>query len=95
MILPRCKKETPASSSVSRVRALIPKDQGTAFYILNGIIPVSGGSFGANLGATFWSKDTLSGVKKDKEGFRSLKKTMKNFSFLLRKQTLLKTENEI
>jgi len=41
------------------------------FYILNGIIPISGGSFGANLGATFWSKDTLEGVKKDEEGFRS------------------------
>jgi multimeric flavodoxin WrbA len=50
------------------------------FYILNGVIPVSGGSFGANLGATFWSKDTLEGVKEDKEGFRSLKKTVKRFA---------------
>jgi multimeric flavodoxin WrbA len=55
------------------------------FYVLNGIIPVSGGSFGANLGATFWSKDTLEGVKKDEEGFRSLKKTVKKFSEFLRK----------
>jgi len=55
------------------------------FYILNGIIPVSGGSFGANLGATFWSKDTLEGVKKDEEGFRSLKKTVKKFTEFLRK----------
>jgi multimeric flavodoxin WrbA len=47
------------------------------FYILNGAIPVSGGFFGANLGATFWSKDTLEGVKADEEGFRSLKKTVK------------------
>jgi multimeric flavodoxin WrbA len=50
------------------------------FYILNGVIPVSGGPFGANLGANFWSKDTLEGVKDDKEGFRSLKKTVKRFA---------------
>jgi multimeric flavodoxin WrbA len=50
------------------------------FYILNGMIPVSGGFFGANLGATFWTKDTLEGVKLDDEGFRSLKKTIKRFS---------------
>ena len=50
------------------------------FYILNGAIPVSGGFFGANLGATFWSKDTLDGVKQDEEGFRSLKKTVKRFA---------------
>lgn len=49
------------------------------FYILNGTIPVSGGPFGSNLGANFWSKDTLNGVKEDEEGFRSLKKTMKRF----------------
>ena len=55
------------------------------FYILNGITPVSGGSFGANLGATFWSKDTLEGVKKDEEGFRSLRKTVKKFARFLKK----------
>jgi multimeric flavodoxin WrbA len=55
------------------------------FYILNGVIPVSGGSFGANLGANFWSKDTLEGVKEDKEGFRSLKKTIKKFADALNK----------
>lgn len=49
------------------------------FYILNGAVPASGGAFGANLGATFWSKDSLSGVKQDEEGFRSLKKTVKRF----------------
>ncbi len=54
-----------------------------AFFILNGIIPVSGGSFGANLGATFWSRDTLEGVKSDEEGFRSLRKTVKRFAALL------------
>jgi len=50
------------------------------FYILNGMTPVSGGFFGANLGATFWSKDTLDGVKQDEEGFRSLRKTLKRFA---------------
>ena len=54
------------------------------FYILNGVIPVSGGSFGANLGANFWSKDTLEGVKEDKEGFRSLKKSIKKFAEALK-----------
>jgi multimeric flavodoxin WrbA len=52
----------------------------TTFYILNGMIPVSGGFFGANLGATFWSKDTLEGVKGDEEGFRSLRKTVRKFA---------------
>jgi multimeric flavodoxin WrbA len=50
------------------------------FYVLNGMIPVSGGFFGANLGATFWSKDTLESVKLDEEGFRSLRKTVKRFA---------------
>ena len=53
------------------------------FYIIQGMIPVSGGFFGANLGAAFWSKDTLEGVKKDEEGFRSLKKTVKKFGVFL------------
>jgi multimeric flavodoxin WrbA len=50
------------------------------FYILNGIIPISGGPFGANIGANFWSKDTLEGVKMDNEGFRILKKTINKFA---------------
>lgn len=50
------------------------------FYIINGVTPVGGGSFGANLGATFWSQDTLDGVKKDEEGFKSLKKTINKFT---------------
>ncbi len=56
------------------------------FYILNGMIPVSGGFFGANLGATFWTKDTLEGAKQDEEGFRCLKKTVKRFSEFLRSE---------
>jgi multimeric flavodoxin WrbA len=55
------------------------------FYIINGMIPVGGGFFGANFGATFWSKDTLEGVKLDEEGFRSLKKTVKRFADFMEK----------
>jgi multimeric flavodoxin WrbA len=50
------------------------------FFIVNGMIGVGGGFFGANLGATFWSKDTLEGAMQDEEGFRSLKKTVKRFA---------------
>lgn len=55
------------------------------YYILSGVIPVSGGSFGANLGASFWSQDTLEGVKEDNEGFRTLKKTVNMFIRYLEK----------
>jgi multimeric flavodoxin WrbA len=55
------------------------------FYVLNGMMPVSGGFFGANLGVTFWSKGTLTGAKEDEEGFRSLKKTVKRFADFLSK----------
>jgi multimeric flavodoxin WrbA len=64
------------------------------FYILNEIIPVSGGSFGANLGATFWSRDTLDGVRKDEEGFRSLRKTVKRFVNLVEREQKLKSESK-
>ena len=50
------------------------------FYTLNGVLAVGGGAFGANLGATFWSKDTLEGALEDGEGLRSLRKTMKRFT---------------
>jgi len=47
------------------------------FYLINEMVPVGGGSFGANLGATFWSKDKgADGVKSDKEGLKSLYKTV-------------------
>jgi multimeric flavodoxin WrbA len=64
------------------------------FYILNEIIPVSGGSFGANLGATFWSKDKLDEVTKDDEGFRTLKKTLKRFSKLVEREQKLRSESD-
>jgi len=57
------------------------------FYVLNNAIPVSGGAFGANLGATFWSQDTLKGVKNDHEGFRVLKKTVRKFADFLEEYT--------
>ena len=50
------------------------------FYMINEMIPVGGGSFGANLGSTFWSKDRgKEGVIEDDEGLRSLRKTLKRF----------------
>ena len=55
------------------------------FYILNGMIPVSGGFFGANLGATFYSRDTLEGAQNDDEGFRSLRKTVRKFAETLKR----------
>jgi multimeric flavodoxin WrbA len=58
------------------------------FYILNCMIPVSGGFFGANLGATFWSRDTLEGVMLDEEGNRTLRKTTKRFA-----ETVVRLEN--
>lgn len=68
------------------------------FYILNGMIPVSGGFFGANLGVTFWSKDTLEDAERDEEGFRSLRKTVRRFIETMRwlegsgKESLLSQE---
>ncbi|MBI5018332.1 MAG: flavodoxin family protein [Deltaproteobacteria bacterium] len=50
------------------------------FYIIAGVIPVAGGAFGANLGATLWSRDQGGeGVNRDEDGLRSLRKTVKRF----------------
>jgi hypothetical protein len=49
------------------------------------MIAVSGGFFGANLGATFWTKDTLEAARQDEEGFKSLRKTIKRFIEYLNK----------
>ncbi len=47
------------------------------FYVINEAIPVGGGSFGANLGCTFWSKDRgAEGAKEDLEGLKSMHKTI-------------------
>jgi multimeric flavodoxin WrbA len=54
------------------------------FYIINEMIPVGGGSWGANLGATFWSQDKgKAGVEADEEGLRTLRKTVKKFYEML------------
>ncbi|NOQ48579.1 MAG: flavodoxin family protein, partial [Methanococcoides sp.] len=48
------------------------------FYIINEMIPVSGGSFGSNLGGTFWSQDKgAEGIEVDDEGLRSMRKTVR------------------
>ncbi|MHC1567886.1 MAG: flavodoxin family protein [Candidatus Syntropharchaeales archaeon] len=47
------------------------------FFIINEVIPVGGGAFGANLGASIWSKDKKEeGAKTDSEGLKSLYKTV-------------------
>ncbi|MBN1762098.1 MAG: flavodoxin family protein [Methanomicrobia archaeon] len=49
----------------------------TDFFVINEMLHVGGGAFGANLGATFWSKDKgAEGVADDKEGLNSLHKTV-------------------
>lgn len=49
----------------------------TDFFIINEMIPVGGGSFGANLGMTFWSKDKKAeGAEADEEGIRTIHRTM-------------------
>jgi multimeric flavodoxin WrbA len=60
----------------------------TSFFLMNGGIPISGGTFGANLGATFWSKDSLEGVMEDSEGFRSLEMTIKRLDKYLKEHEL-------
>ena len=61
-------------------------EQIITFFLINGVTPVTGGSFGANLGATFWSRDSLEGVKMDSEGFKTLKKTIAKFRTALIEQ---------
>jgi multimeric flavodoxin WrbA len=47
------------------------------FYVINEALPVGGGSFGANLGGAFWSKDRgAKGAKEDEEGLKSMNKTI-------------------
>ena len=48
------------------------------FFLINEMIPVGGGSFGANLGASIWSKDKKAeGAAADSVGLESLYKTVK------------------
>jgi multimeric flavodoxin WrbA len=61
------------------------------FYIINEAIPVGGGSFGANMGGAFWSKDRgAEGAKDDEEGLKSMRKTVDR----LMKTTILLKKNK-
>lgn len=55
------------------------------YFMIHGIIPVSGGPFGSNLGASFWSNDSLDDIKKDEYGMKSLDRTLKEFENFLKK----------
>jgi len=53
------------------------------FFQQNHIHPVSGGAFGANLGASLWSRDLgKNGVEKDEEGLRTIRKVIKRLAEL-------------
>ena len=55
------------------------------YFMIHGIIPVSGGPFGSNLGASFWSNDSLDDIKEDKYGIESLNRTLREFENFLNK----------
>jgi multimeric flavodoxin WrbA len=56
------------------------------FYVINHIFSAGGGAFGANLGATFWSKDKgAAGAEADKRGLKSLYRTLDRLVSVTRK----------
>ena len=55
------------------------------YFMIHGIIPVSGGPFGSNLGASFFSQDSLDEIKKDDYGMESLDRTLAEFENFLNK----------
>lgn len=55
------------------------------YFMIHGIIPVSGGPFGSNLGASFWSNDSLEDIKNDDYGMNSLDRTLIEFENFLNK----------
>lgn len=55
------------------------------YFMIHGIIPVSGGPFGSNLGASFWSNDSLDDIKNDEYGMESLDRTLIEFEKFLKK----------
>ena len=55
------------------------------YFMIHGIIPVSGGPFGSNLGASFWSNDSLDDIKNDEYGMESLDRTLREFENFLNK----------
>ncbi|MCP8317503.1 MAG: flavodoxin family protein [archaeon] len=60
-----------------------------SFFLINKMIPVSGGALKANLGGTIWSRDLgAKGAEEDVEGFKSVYKTVDRLvevAILLRK----------
>ena len=51
------------------------------FFQQNHIISVSGGAFGANLGASLWTKDKgKEGIEQDEEGLKSIRKIIKRLA---------------
>ncbi len=63
------------------------------FYIINEALPIGGGSFGANLGGAFWSKDRgAEGAREDEEGLNSMRKTVDR---LMKTTLMLKKDNSI
>ena len=63
------------------------------FYVINEALPVGGGSFGANLGGAFWSKDKgAEGAREDDEGLKSMRKTVDR---LIKTTILLKNNKPI
>lgn len=55
------------------------------YFMIHGIIPVSGGPFGSNLGASFWSNDSLDDIENDSYGEESLERTLTEFKNFLNK----------
>ena len=55
------------------------------YFMIHGIIPVSGGPFGSNLGASFWSNDSIDDIKEDSYGMDSLDRTLHEFENFLNK----------
>ena len=55
------------------------------YFMIHGIIPVSGGPFGSNLGASFWSEDSLDKIMEDTYGRESLMRTLNEFENFLNK----------
>ena len=53
--------------------------------MIHGIIPVSGGPFGSNLGASFWSRDSIDEIRNDDYGMESLERTLAEFENFLNK----------
>ena len=101
-VMDRCRALLSKNHKVFRYKPVIPIAVGgdraggqepalqqiSTFFMMNGGVPISGGTFGANLGATFWSKDSLEGVMNDEEGYRSLYMTIKRLDKYIREHNL-------